>query len=90
MSDIILEQIIKKALVCFENELIIYGVRCFPKNCCEEVSSILLNILEKEGYISFKLIKSTNDNNEHHFWLESGTNVIDLTAHQFQGIDQPF
>ncbi|MCG6036621.1 hypothetical protein MER72_04390 [Acinetobacter baumannii] len=85
-------EIIDCALKCFQKELPSYGTMLFfPKEYCEEVSSILLSILEDEGYTEFKMIKgSNNKKNKHHFWLESENYIIDLTAHQFDDINQPF
>lgn len=86
-----LYKIAANALICFKEHLPSYGnIQIFPKNYCEEVSSILLSILEDEGYTQFKMIKGSNKKNEHHFWLESETHIIDLTAHQFKEINQPF
>jgi hypothetical protein len=86
-----LYRILNSAFNCFKDKLPSYGVRQnFPRNCCEEVSSILLQILELEGYSSFKMIRGSNLNGEHHFWLETETEVIDLTAHQFDVIKEPF
>lgn len=87
-----LKNIIESALKCFEEKLPSFGkIQYFPKDYCEEVSSILLSILEDEGYSEFKMKKGSNKKkNAHHFWLESDTYIIDLTAHQFNGIDQPF
>jgi len=91
MKDEKLYKITENALICFKEHLPSYGNRqTFPKNYCEEVSSILLSILEDEGYTYFKMMKGSNKKNEHHFWLESETHIIDLTAHQFNGINQPF
>ncbi|RSB53661.1 hypothetical protein [Acinetobacter soli] len=91
MIDEKLYKIVESALECFREELPSYGVRQnFPKNSCEEVSSILLNILETEGYVNFKMIKGSNKKGKHHFWLESDIQIIDLTAHQFEGISIPF
>lgn len=91
MKDEKLYKIIESSLVCFEEHLPSYGnIQNFPKNYCEEVSSILLSILNSEGYTNFKMMKGSNKKNKHHFWLESETHIIDLTAHQFKGISQPF
>ncbi|WP_228266265.1 hypothetical protein [Acinetobacter haemolyticus] len=62
----------------------------FPRNFCEEASSLLLLILQQEGINDFKIMKGTNINNNHHYWLENEEYVIDLTAHQFNDITSPF
>ncbi|WP_396235027.1 hypothetical protein [Acinetobacter baumannii] len=84
-------QITSSALKFFEDHLkspMIWQV--FPRNFCEEASSLLLIILQQEGINDFKLMKGTNIENEHHFWLENDEYVIDLTAHQFDEIISPF
>jgi hypothetical protein len=84
-------EIIVSALECFQKELPSYGrIQTFPRNYCEEVSSILLSILEEEEYSNFKMMRGTNTDDAHHFWLESENSIIDLTAHQFDDINEPF
>ncbi|MDQ8953182.1 hypothetical protein RFH42_09445 [Acinetobacter rudis] len=62
----------------------------YPDGCCEIASSILLSILRQEGIREFSLIKGEHPRYIFHFWLESESHVIDLTAHQFDGIEEPF
>ncbi|MDN8184198.1 hypothetical protein QZK27_13840 [Acinetobacter baumannii] len=84
-------QITSSALKFFEDHLkspMIWQV--FPRNFCEEASSLLLMILQQEGINDFKIMKGTNIEEENHYWLESEEYVIDLTAHQFNGITSPF
>lgn len=77
--------------LCLVNELgQISSHERYPDGCCEIASSILLGVLRREGVTGFSLIKGTNDKNLHHLWLESESHVIDLTAHQFEGIEEPF
>ncbi len=84
-------EIIDSAFECFQKELKSYGrIQTFPDNYCEEVSSILLSILEEEGISDFKMMMGTNHKKHHHFWLESENRIIDLTAHQFDDTDEPF
>ncbi|MEQ1107238.1 hypothetical protein [Acinetobacter seifertii] len=88
-----IHKLTSSALKFFEDHLkspVIWQV--FPRNFCEEASSLLLMILQQEGINDFKIMKGTNieDKNEAHFWLESEEYVIDLTAHQFKGITSPF
>jgi len=65
------------------------NISWFPGGCCEE-SSIILNRLLKENKIyDFKLIRGSDKNNHHHFWLQNKKFIIDLTAHQFDDIDEP-
>ncbi|HFF5133665.1 TPA: hypothetical protein ACGDMG_003393 [Acinetobacter baumannii] len=78
-----MHQITSSALKFFEDHLkspMIWQV--FPRNFCEEASSLLLIILQQEGINDFKLMKGTN--------IENDEYVIDLTAHQFDEIISPF
>lgn len=61
----------------------------FPKNYCEDASIVLNRLLNENNIFDFNLIKGIGENNEMHFWLESDTHVVDLTAHQFDGFDTP-
>lgn len=89
-SEKILE-ISQRALICFENNFPrLSNINVFPKNYCEESSLILNRLLNTEGIVDFKLIKGTNDKNQHHYWLENQKYVIDLTAHQFEETAYPF
>lgn len=79
------------ALKCFSENFESYGkIMHFPKNYCEEASSILLLFLRNDGIDHFELIKGTDLLNNHHFWLQSHDYIIDLTAHQFEGIEFPY
>ncbi|MBU3085743.1 hypothetical protein [Acinetobacter seifertii] len=83
-------KITNSALKFFEDHLkspMIWQI--FPKNFCEEASSLLLMILQQEDIHDFKIMRGTNIKKEHHYWLESEEYVIDLTAHQFDGITSP-
>jgi hypothetical protein len=89
-SEKILE-ISQRTLICFENNFPRFSnSSVFPKNYCEESSLILNRWLNTEGIVDFKLIKGTNDKNQHHYWLENQKYVIDLTAHQFEETAYPF
>ncbi|EHU2106864.1 hypothetical protein A1E39_RS09520 [Acinetobacter baumannii] len=83
-------KIVNLALKCFENHLPSVAIQTFPLNYCEEVSSILLMILENEDVLNFKMMQGTKKGGNKHYWLESETHIIDLTAHQFDGINEPF
>jgi len=88
-SEKILE-ISQRALICFENNFPRFSdINFFPKNYYEESSLILNRLLNNEGITDFKLIKGTNDKNQHHYWLEDQKYVIDLTAHQFKETLRP-
>ncbi|MCE6006332.1 hypothetical protein [Acinetobacter soli] len=83
-------KITNSALKFFEDHLkspMIWQI--FPKNFCEEASSLLLMIFQQEDIHDFKIMRGTNIKKEHHYWLESEEYVIDLTAHQFDGITSP-
>ncbi|MFD1438095.1 hypothetical protein ACFQ4S_07015 [Acinetobacter terrae] len=84
-------EISQRALICFENNFPRFSnINVFPKNYCEESSLILNRLLNNEGITDFKLMKGTNDKNQHHYWLENQKYVIDLTAHQFEETAHPF
>ncbi|MBU3169588.1 hypothetical protein [Acinetobacter baumannii] len=86
-----LNRIVTSALTCFENHLpSIVALQTFPLNYCEEVSSILLMILRNENILDFKMMQGSKSNGNQHYWLESETHIIDLTAHQFDSINAPF
>lgn len=86
-----INKIVCLALKCFENHLpSVPAIQIFPYNYCEEVSSILLMILENEEVLNFKMMQGTNKEGDKHYWLESETHIIDLTAHQFDDINEPF
>lgn len=85
-----IEAICSQAKKCFENELPQTPNRqIYPKDYCEESSIILNSILKKEGIENFKLTRGTNIDNKYHFWLESDSLIIDITAHQFESISAP-
>ncbi|MGH6696253.1 hypothetical protein [Sphingopyxis sp.] len=58
---------------------------CFPRNCCESASLILIYLIEeKYGLDNVVLIKGTKPRkHEHHLWVSVDTWLYDLTAHQF-------
>ena len=79
------------ALSCFKDKFPVHGaIQSFPKNYCEESSIILSRFLKDNGISTFKLMRGTNNNGKFHFWLEDENKVIDLTAHQFDNICEPF
>ncbi len=86
-----IEYICRCALTCFKEEFEVVGeMMNFPKNYCEESSIILNKFLFENGISEFKLIRGANQWGKFHFWLESETMVIDLTANQFEGIQDPY
>lgn len=62
----------------------------FPHGCCDISSSLLIRILKKEGFDDLKLVRGTNSDNFHHVWVEYKDLIIDLTADQFNEINEPF
>lgn len=80
-------------LLCFKNELKHFkgsSHERFPHGCCDIASTILIRILNKEGFAHFKLIRGTNSEYLHHVWIESDKHIIDLTSHQFSQFEEPF
>lgn len=61
--------------------------RLFPKNCCEATSYLLASLLEERfGLSDVQVIDAVvPGTDEHHFWVETGGRVYDLTADQFAG-----
>lgn len=58
----------------------------FPQNCCVGVSLILAYLFEEKYQLdNVRIIKGTNEDTEHHFWVMVGDLIYDLTAHQFHG-----
>lgn len=88
MIDKNLEKICKSAAKCFEENFpkVESFYQHFPKNYCEESCIILNSILYDQNIKDFKILKGSDNQGTHHYWLESDTLVIDLTAHQFEGI----
>ena len=63
----------------------------FPKDCCEITSIVLSAVIQKhlpENDIQVS-IAYDRYNNEWHYWLEKESEVIDITADQFDSINQP-
>ncbi len=80
----------------YENEmekLEITYFSSFPKNCCEGASFFFgLYIMYKFPNSTIEIVKGTNDSpadSECHIWVEVDGLVFDLTADQFEGIDEP-
>lgn len=63
----------------------------FPRNCCEGASSFLAFYLmdkfpKKEVYV---IHGKSSDGYENHYWVEVDDLIYDLTADQFDEIDEP-
>ena len=87
------QNISELVLLCFENELKHFrgsSHERFPQGCCDIASTILIRILNNEGFAHFKLIRGTNSENAHHVWVESDKHIIDLTSHQFSQFEESF
>lgn len=67
-----------------------FSHRIFPMSCCEETSIVLNRFLKRHNIHCFKLIMGRTLEDDIHFWLESKKYVIDLTAHQHEGIKEPY
>ena len=89
-----LKTLAKKLRSYFEancRNLDLHIVSRFPKSSCETSSLVLGKILydefpEKE----ILLVKGTNTKKyEMHFWVEADGHTFDITADQFNGIEEP-
>jgi hypothetical protein len=59
----------------------------FPRGCCGDTSHLFAKFLSKRG-ISTKYVWGINSNDFSHAWLEYDDIIIDLTADQFQEINE--
>jgi hypothetical protein len=59
----------------------------FPRNACESVSMIFPFLVEERyGIADTAIIRGTDPKKyEHHFWVQVGDRIYDLTAQQFRG-----
>ena len=64
------------------------GFTNFPLNACGDISDILAEYLYSFGFADIDYVCGEKRNGKTHAWLEAEGLAIDITADQFDGIDE--
>jgi len=83
------ERFRKAILKCDRNELPL-SLADFPTGSCADASILLGTYLKDNGIDGFVLIKGRRGEDsllETHYWLEKGNMLVDITADQFEGVN---
>jgi hypothetical protein len=70
---------------CDRNKLPI-GLQGFPRGACGDASLLLAKYLEENGEVGLTYVMGQN-NAQTHGWLELDGIIVDITADQFDGVD---
>lgn len=65
------------------------GFNNFPSGCCGDISDILAEYLRSKGVDSTEYVCGKTKNIASHAWIEVDGLVIDFTAQQFEGVNDP-
>lgn len=58
----------------------------FPRGACGDTCEVLAELLRELGYGSFQYVVGCRENGNSHAWLERNSEIIDITADQFDEI----
>jgi len=65
-------------------------LQSFPNGACGDASYLLAKYFEEKGCGQFEYVWGMRRSNSHsHAWLEQNGIIVDITADQFDGIDNP-
>lgn len=68
-------------------------LHCFPHECCDLTCSLLLVLFHEAGIDGFCLVKGKRPGGKTrecgHVWVQRGDTVVDITADQFEGTNNP-
>ena len=79
---------IREAFEQIDKTNITVGFEQFPYGSCGDTCEVLAEILGELGYGSFRYICGVNDAGQSHAWLKQESIIIDITADQFENIDE--
>jgi hypothetical protein len=58
----------------------------FPRGACGDTCEVLAELLRELGHGSFQYISGCRENGNSHAWLERNSEIVDITADQFDEI----
>ena len=88
----------RDAIECCDRSELSLGLRFFPRGSCGDVTPLLGAYLHDEGLGKFQYIHGKRGQVEpncdrlrwtSHAWLQTGNIIVDITADQFDEVDEP-
>ncbi len=86
----VLSKRFRQAILNCDRSELHYSFNDFPVGSCSEASRLLATFLKDNGFGDFNFVKGKRGQGEAletHYWLEKDNVIVDITANQFEGID---
>lgn len=80
----------RTALLSCQIDKLLISLKEFPLGACGDASYLLARYLESNGCDSFEYVKGARNKDDYsHVWLEKNGLIVDITADQFDGQENP-
>jgi hypothetical protein len=80
----------RAAIFACDKKRLFITLQRFPNGACGDASYLLAKYFEEQGCGQFEyVLGERRPNYRSHAWLENNGVIVDITADQFEGIDNP-